>query len=92
VQIVSGLDLRRDAKAARLQWRSVADQPGPKLSKLAAFMDEAEADVFAYMTFPVQHRAKLHSTHPVDRLNGEIKRLNRSGRYLPKRGRHCPPR
>jgi putative transposase len=25
-------------------------------------MDEAETDVLAYMTFPVQHRAKLHST------------------------------
>jgi transposase-like protein len=26
------------------------------------------------MTFPVQHRAKLHSTNPLERLNGEIKR------------------
>jgi putative transposase len=26
------------------------------------------------MTFPVQHRAKLHSTNPIERLNGEIKR------------------
>ena len=37
-------------------------------------MDEAEADVLAYMTFPVQHRTKLHSTNPIERLNGEIKR------------------
>jgi len=37
-------------------------------------MDDAEADVLAYMTFPVQHRAKLHSTNPLERLNGEIKR------------------
>jgi putative transposase len=37
-------------------------------------MDEAEADVLAYMGFPVQHRAKLHSTNPLERLNGEIKR------------------
>ena len=37
-------------------------------------MDEAEADVLAYMTFPAQHRAKLHSTNPLERLNGEIKR------------------
>jgi putative transposase len=46
----------------------------PKLPKLAAFLDEAEADVLAYMTFPVQHRAKLHSTNPIERLNGEVKR------------------
>lgn len=28
----------------------------------------------AYMTFPAQHRAKLHSTNPLERLIGEIKR------------------
>ena len=37
-------------------------------------MDEAETDVLAYMTFPAPHRAKLHSTNPIERLNGEIKR------------------
>ena len=37
-------------------------------------MDDAEADVLAYMGFPVQHRAKLHSTNPLERLNGEIER------------------
>jgi hypothetical protein len=42
--------------------------------KLASFLDEAEADVLAYMTFPAQHRAKLHSTNPLERVNGEIKR------------------
>jgi transposase-like protein len=26
------------------------------------------------MTFPAAHRAKLHSTNPIERLNGEIKR------------------
>jgi putative transposase len=63
-----------DAAAARTQWRRVADQLRPKLPKLAAFMDEAETDVLAYMNFPAQHRAKLHSTNPIERLNGEIKR------------------
>jgi putative transposase len=37
-------------------------------------MDEAENGVLAYMTFPKQHWAKLHSTNPIERLNGEIKR------------------
>jgi len=63
-----------DAEAAQQQWRKVADQLRPKLPKLAAFMDEAEPDVLAYMTFPSAHRAKLHSTNPIERLNGEIKR------------------
>lgn len=63
-----------DAEAARIQWRRVADQLKSKVPKLAGLMDEAEPDVLAYMTFPVQHRAKLHSTNPLERLNGEIKR------------------
>ena len=63
-----------DAAAARKQWREVADQARPRVPKLAALMDDAEADVLAYMGFPVQHRAKLHSTNPLERLNGEIKR------------------
>jgi len=65
---------QNDAAAARTQWRMVADQLRPKLPKLAAFLDEAETDVLAYMTFPPQHRTKLHSTNPIERLNGEIKR------------------
>src|SRR6201997_1887287 len=63
-----------DAEAARAQWRRVADQLRPKVPKLAAFLDEAENDVLAYMSFPAPHRAKLHSTNPIERLNGEIKR------------------
>ena len=63
-----------DAASAKAQWRSIADQLRPKLPKLAGFLDEAETDVLAYMTFPTAHRAKLHSTNPLERLNGEIKR------------------
>src|ERR1700738_3920968 len=63
-----------DAEAATVQWRKVADQLRLKLPKLAGFLDEAETDVLAYMTFPPQHRTKLHSTNPIERLNGEIKR------------------
>ena len=63
-----------DAEAAKVQWRRVADQLRPKLPKLAGLLDDAETDVLAYMTFPASHRAKLHSTNPLERLNGEIKR------------------
>ena len=63
-----------DAEAARLQWRKIADQLRPKVPKLAALMDTAEPDVLAYMGFPAAHRVKLHSTNPLERLNGEIKR------------------
>jgi putative transposase len=63
-----------DAGAAKTQWRQVADQLRPRVPKLAALMDEAETDVLAYMTFPAVHRPKLHSTNPIERLIGEIKR------------------
>ncbi|HLI11592.1 MAG TPA: IS256 family transposase [Alphaproteobacteria bacterium] len=63
-----------DAEAASKQWRAVADQLRPKVPKLAALMDAAETDVLAFMTFPKDHRAKIHSINPLERLNGEIKR------------------
>ena len=62
------------ADAASQQWRAVADQIRPRVPKLATIMDNAETDVLAYMSFPREHRAKLHSTNPIERLNGEIKR------------------
>jgi transposase-like protein len=63
-----------DAPSARDQWRRVADQLRPKLPRLAGFLDDAETDVLAYMTFAPAHRLKLHSTNSLERLNGEIKR------------------
>ena len=51
-----------------------ADQLRPKVPKLAVLMDEAEHDVLAYMTFPKEHRQKLHSTNPIERLHAEVKR------------------
>ena len=65
---------QEDAETARSQWRQVADQIRPKVAKLAVLMDEAETDVLAFMSFPKDHRPKIHSTNPLERLNGEIKR------------------
>ena len=65
---------QEDAETARSQWRQVADQIRPKDAKLAALMDQAETDVLAFMSFPKDHRPKIHSTNPLERLNGEIKR------------------
>ena len=54
--------------------RHVADQLRDKWPKLGAFIDDSEADVLAYMNFPAQHRVKIHSTNPIERLNKEVKR------------------
>jgi transposase-like protein len=65
---------QEDAQAAKQQWRRVADQLQPTLPKLAAFMDEAEADVLAYMSFPKEHWTKIHSTNGLERPIREVKR------------------
>ena len=66
--------IQPDRKSAGETWRHVADQLRGRWPKLGALMDEAEEDVLAYMTFPSQHRVKLHSTNPLERLNKEVKR------------------
>ena len=63
-----------DREQAGATWRHVADQVRGRWPKLAALMDETEHDVLAYMAFPAQHRPKLHSTNPIERLNKEVKR------------------
>ncbi len=66
--------IQPDRTSAGQTWRHVADQMRARWPKLAALMDDAEHDVLAYMTFPAQHRSKLHSTNPLERLNKEVKR------------------
>ena len=61
-------------ETATEQWRAVADQLRGKFPKLGQLMDEAEADVLAFMSFPKAHRTQIHSTNPLERLNAEIKR------------------
>ena len=63
-----------DHQNATQTMRHVADQLRAKWPKLGAFIDESEADVLAYMNFPGQHRVKIHSTNPIERLNREVKR------------------
>ena len=66
--------LQPDQASARQTWRHVADQLRPRWPKLGKLMDDSEDDVLAYLAFPAQHRTKLHSTNPLERLNKEVKR------------------
>jgi len=65
--------LQPDAAVAHQTWRHFADQVRARWPKLGMLMDDSEHDVLAYMTFPAQHRTKLHSTNPLERLN-KVKR------------------
>jgi putative transposase len=58
-----------DHQNATQTMRHVADQLRDKWPKLGVFIDDSEADVLAYMNFPAQHRVKIHSTNPIERLN-----------------------
>ena len=61
----------------------IAPPPGPVASsptrapascRSGALLRTAEDDVLAYMSFPQEHRARIYSTNPIERLNREIKR------------------
>jgi transposase-like protein len=66
--------LQPDRAQASAMLRHLADQFRQKWPKLAAFIDDSETEVLSYLDFPEPHRAKLHSTNPLERLNKEVKR------------------
>src|SRR5260370_12501762 len=79
--------------AARKQWRHVADQLRANLPKLAALLDEAEADVLAFMDFPKERWTKIPSRPASIRLAGRPANhcASRDLAPIPRRG-HARPR
>jgi len=63
-----------DTASARTQWRTVADTFRERYPRLAQLLDDAEADVLAYLAFPSEHWKKIWSNNPLERLNKEVKR------------------
>lgn len=63
-----------DPDAARDQWRRVADGFRGRFPRLATLIDDAEADVLAYLGFPREHWRQIWSNNPLERLNKEVKR------------------
>jgi len=66
--------IQPDRASASQTLRHVADQLRDKWPRLGGFIDESETDVLAHLDFPAQHRTKIHSTNPIERLNKEVKR------------------
>ena len=75
--------VQEDYDAAVKQWRQVAESLRPRFETLAELMHQAEQDVLAFMTFPKDHRSKIHSTNPLVRLNKEVKRRTNVVGILP---------
>ena len=46
----------------------------PRWPRAAQLVAEAEEDILAYMAFPYEHRTRIYSTNPLERLNKEVKR------------------
>lgn len=65
-----------DIAAAREQLRRVARRLA-KYPKVADLLLEAEDEVLAHMVLPESHRRRMHSTNPLERLNGELKRRSK---------------
>ncbi len=63
-----------DAEQARAQWRKVRDSLAGRFPRVAALLDQAEADVLAYLAFPREHWPQIWSNNPLERLNKEVKR------------------
>ena len=63
-----------DPKGAREQWRKVADGFRSRFPRVSDLLDDAEADVLAYLGFPREHWRQIWSNNPLERLNREVKR------------------
>jgi putative transposase len=52
----------------------VCDRLKTPAAKVAHLLELAEDDLLAFLDFPVEHRSKLRSTNPLERVNREIAR------------------
>lgn len=71
--LIATIFAKETEAAARDQWRTVADQLRMRFPKIVRVMDDAEDDVVAHMGVPKEHRSKIYSINPLERLNVEIK-------------------
>jgi len=65
---------QNDQESAREQLRHVVDELKNRFPKAMKILEEAEEEILAYMAFPREHWAQIHSTNPLERLNREIRR------------------
>ena len=63
-----------DYAQALEQLKDVAVTLKVRFPQAAELLEDAAEDVLAHMHFPKEHRRRLHSTNPLERLNKEIKR------------------
>ena len=63
-----------DHASAMAQLHDVATMLRPRFPQAAELLEHAAEDLLAHLHFPREHRRRLHSTNPLERLHKEIKR------------------
>jgi len=70
--IIRTIFAQNDQESAREQLRHVVDELKKRFPKAMKILEEAEEEILAYMAFPREHWAQIHSTNPLERLNGKF--------------------
>ena len=71
---VKTIFLQPDAETARAQLREIGQKLQPKFPKVSTMLEEAQEDLLAFYAFPAEHRRKIWSTNPIERIMKELKR------------------
>ena len=74
-----------DHASAMAQLHEVARMLTDRFPQAAELLEDASEDVLAHLHFPREHRRRLHSTNPLERLHKEIKRRTRVVGIFPNR-------
>jgi putative transposase len=74
-----------DHASAMTQLHDVARMLSERFPQAAELLEDASEDVLAHLHFPREHRRRLHSTNPLERLHKEIKRRTRVVGIFPNR-------
>lgn len=74
-----------DHPSAMARLHEVASMLEAKFPQASELLEDAAEDVLAHLHFPREHRRRLHSTNPLERLHKEIKRRTRVVGIFPTR-------
>ena len=83
--IVRTVFAQPDHASAMTQLHEVSKMLEPRFPRAAELLEDAAEDVLAHMHFPREHRRRLHSTNPIERLHKEVKRRTRVVGIFPTR-------
>lgn len=74
-----------DHPSAMAKLREVVGMLSERFPAAAELLEDAAEDLLAHLHFPREHRRRLHSTNPLERLHKEIKRRTRVVGIFPSR-------